>query len=482
MSGDASAPVDVTRGSGIFSARYRRLSAGLFSLVLMIAFEAMAVATAMPAAAGELGGLDLYAWAFTGFLTASLFAMATAGEVCDRLGPRLPLVVGVAAFAVGLMVAGSAPTMPVFVLGRLVQGLGGGTVIVALYVAVGVFPDHLRPRVFSAMAACWVLPSVVGPPVAGLLTEYLSWRWVFWGLLPFVAAPLLMILPSLVGLRGNGRQQRWSLVALALALAGGVGVLQYAGQLVQAAESALAWWGAGLLAVLGIAVALPALRRFLPAGTLRLRRGLPSLIAMRGVIAGAFFGAEAFLPLMLVEHRGWSVTFAGFSLTGAALGWATGSWLQGLPTDLDSAQRRTRAARFIFRGAVTTSVGIAVSGLGAVDAGALSLPSLLTPVGWMAGGLGMGLCMSSVSVLLFELSPVAERGFNSAALQISDALGSILVIAGAGLIYSLGRQVLSGSVIFGAVFALAVLVGGAAVIVATRVLPSGMSQRPVGLG
>ena len=472
---------------GIFSLDHRRLTIGLLSLIVMIAFEALAVATAMPAAARDLNGLALYSWGFTGFLTASLFATATVGDICDRVGPRIPLLVGGAVFAVGLLVAGSAPTMGTFVLGRVVQGLGGGTAIVALFVAVAAFPGHLRPKILAALAACWVLPSVLGPPLAGILTETLSWRWVFWALIPLVPIPLFLALPGVSGMTGSGAAHRWSRIGFAVLLAVGVAGLQYAGQLVSAdptvgggatSGGAVPWLTVGLLAGVGLAVVVLSVRQFLPAGTLRLQRGLPSVVAMRGFLAGAFFASEAFIPLMLIEHRGWSVTFAGMALTGAALGWATGSWLQGgRPKAMGATERRDRASRFARRGGILVAAGVLTTGLGVISTDDVSVPSLITPAGWLLAGLGMGMAMSAVSVLLFELSPVELRGANSAALQICDHLGSITVLAVAGLIYAVGRATLPGSVLFGGVFLVTILVAVGSAVVATRVLPSVAAAR-----
>jgi MFS family permease len=264
----------------------------------------------------------------------------------------------------------------------------------------------------------------------------------------------------------------------------GVAVVQYSGLLVADAARDRDWFAVVALALVGLGAAIPALRGFVPAGTLRLRSGLPSVVATRGFLAGGFFGAEAFLPLMLVEHRGWSVTLAGMSLTGAALGWSTGSWLMGgrAPRS-DAAGRRARAGRFAARGAAVAAAGVAATGLVSIDTAALTVPSALAPVAWVLTGLGMGMAMSSLSVLLFELSPVEERGANSAALQISDAVGSIAVIALAGVVYAtsqahgstsgaaVGQGADAGSAVFAGVYAITLLVAVGAAVVATRVLP-----------
>ncbi|MER5522920.1 MFS transporter, partial [Streptomyces sp. NPDC002763] len=182
---------------GVLSKAYRALSVGIVSVVVLIAFEATAVGTAMPVAARELDGLALYAFAFSGYFTTSLFGMVLAGQWSDRRGPLGALTTGIAAFAVGLVVAGTAQAMWIFILGRAVQGLGGGLVIVALYVVVGrAYPERLRPAIMASFAAGWVVPSIVGPLASGAVTEHLGWRWVFLGIPVLVVFPLALALPQ----------------------------------------------------------------------------------------------------------------------------------------------------------------------------------------------------------------------------------------------------------------------------------------------
>src|SRR3954466_11198340 len=108
----------------------RGLALGLCIAVVAVAFEAISVATAMPAAARDLDGLDLYAWAFSLFLIGQLFATVAAGRVCDRIGAARPMAAGLALFAAGLVVAATAATMQQLIAGRLLQGLGGGVIAV----------------------------------------------------------------------------------------------------------------------------------------------------------------------------------------------------------------------------------------------------------------------------------------------------------------------------------------------------------------
>jgi len=442
---------------GVLGLRYRRMTTGIVSVVLLIAFEAMAVATAMPVAVRDLDGLPLYAWSFSGFLVASLYGMVVAGEWCDRRGPHRPILVGALTFVAGLVLAGVAQAMWPFVAGRAVQGFGAGLVIVSLYVVVArAYPDHLRPRVFSAFSAAWVLPSIIGPTVAGALAEHASWRLIFVGLVPLVILPLWLLLPGLQAYDTKPEDAvspRRGRKRLAAAAAVGVMLMQYAGGRLDAVGA--------VLAVAGFALAALAVPRLLPRGTLRFGRGLPTVVAMRGVLAGSFLGAESFIPLMLVSERGLSATVAGLTLTGGALGWALGSWYQGRP-------RMTVPRQVLIRtGAAIVAVGILVTGLVLVPA----VPTGIAVATWTLGALGMGVGMSSISVLLFEYSSREDQGANSAAVQLSDALACVLCVSLGGVVFAYAHARGEETSAFAVIFATMATFAAAGAVLAGRARP-----------
>ncbi len=421
--------------TSILTGRWRGLTVGVVAVVSVIAFEAMAVATAMPAAVRDLHGLRFYAWGFSAFLVASLVGMVLAGELCDRRGPVQPFLAALVLFVVGLVAAGLAQDMAVFVAARAVQGMGSGMDVVALYVVVGrLYPEPMRPRLFAAMSGGWVVPALVGPTIAGLLTDHLSWRWVFLIVPPLVLPAVALMLPRLHGLGpAVGDEPVRRRLGPALAVAVGVALLQYAGQRLDLVSVALA--------PAGLAVVVLAVPRLLPAGIFRLRRGLPTAVLLRGVLAGSFFGAETFVPLMLVERRGLSVGLAGLTLTSAAVSWAVGSWVQGRPG--------LRTPRHVL---VRVGTGLVAAGvLGIALALWTVVPVWAASLGWALGGLGMGLAMTSTNVVVLALSPESEQGFNSAALQLSDALGSVLLIGVGGALFA-GLHEQSETRAFGSIF------------------------------
>ncbi|MFJ4831452.1 MFS transporter [Streptomyces sp. NPDC088747] len=431
--------VEGTDDDGVLGRAYRALSVGIVSVVLLIAFEATAVGTAMPVAARELDGVSLYAFAFSGYFTTSLFGMVFAGQWSDRDGPLASLTAGISAFAVGLLLCGTASAMWLFILGRAVQGLGGGLVIVALYVVVGrAYPARLRPSIMAAFAASWVIPSVVGPLAAGAVTEHLGWRWVFIGIPVLVVLPLALALPQIRRRtarpegpedKGRARFDRRR-IRLALGISCGAGILQYAAQ-------DLTWFSL-VPAVAGAALLVPAVRGLLPRGTYRAARGLPSVVLLRGVAAGSFIAAESFVPLMLVTQRGLSPTLAGFSLAAGGATWALGSYIQSRP------RVEPYRERLMFLGMLLVAAAIAAAPSVLIHA----VPVWIVAVAWGFGCLGMGLVIASTSVLLLHLSAPEEAGTNSASLQISDGLANVVLLAAGGAAFAaLGGGALSHTAI-----------------------------------
>jgi MFS family permease len=406
---------------GLMAPAYRAFTVGVVAVMTMFAFEGIGVASAMPTVARALDGLGSYAWAFNGYIVTGLVAMVLAGEWCDRTGPRGPLLLGVSLFGLGAFVAGASWTMTVLVLARAVQGFGMGLAIVSVYVVIGrAFPDRLRPRAFAVLSAAWVLPAIVGPLVAGFLTDHVSWRAVFWLVVPFVIPPMILLVPRVAGFGGSAGDgpPRRGRIRIAIVAATGLALLQQAGTVRGPA-------GAGLV-VVGVALLLPSLRHLLPAGALRFARGLPTVVTMRGLLAGAFFAGEAFVPLALQTIRGVSTAQAGGVLTVGAIGWALGSQVQG------RLYGRLPRHRLVQIGAALVAICLATVAVSLVP----SVPYWVAVLSWIVGAAGMGMCFGAIGTLVLELSEPEDQGANVAALQVCDSVGSVVFVGIAGAIYA----------------------------------------------
>jgi len=211
--------------------------------------------------------------------------------------------------------------------------------------------------------------------------------------------------------------------------------------------------------VLGVAAALVSSRRLLPAGTLRLRRGLPAVIGLRALLGGAFGSAEVFIPLYLTREEGWSVGQAGLALSVGAVLWSVGS---GVQSRIDSKRQRQRLLR---GGFVAVAAGIAVVAAPLV----VPVPTGSCLVGWAMAGFGIGLCSPILSVLTLGFSSAANQGRNAAALQLGMAFGTSVALALAGALFALPESADAGFIL---VLAFASALAGAAGLLAGRTAPA----------
>ena len=399
--------------TGAWAPSRRLLTGGLIGLVTASAFEGMAVPTVLPAVADELRGLELYGWAFSAFWLTNIVGITVGGSETDRSGPARPLLVGIALFAVGMVVAGIADSMQAVIAGRAIQGFGAGAVSAVVYAVIArVYPPDAQPRMIALISSAWVVPGLVGPALAGLVSDTVGWRWVFLGVVPPLLLTVVALWRPLADL-GPGRSAdpsrsdaRRAIDAARLAV--GSALLLAVPQFGNLIVGALALAGGAWLAI-------GALRHLVPAGTLVAARGRPAVIAAIFVIGFAFFGTEAFVPLSVVEVRGGSVTAGGVALSAAAVGWAV-------------------------------------------------------------GGLGMGLAYAMLTLLILETATPGEEGFSSAALALMFTLGTAFGAGVGGSIVALsdaGMMALGPAL--GLVFGIMAAAAIGAIAIAWRVPRSGPS-------
>jgi MFS family permease len=320
--------------------------------------------------------------------------------------------------------------MAVLVAGRVLQGAGAGVVPAIAYTSVGrTYPPALRPRVFAVFSSAWVIPGLAGPAAASAIEGWLSWRFVFLALLPLVALAGAMALPAMSdrvppaddaraddGAAPEGDRLRWAalLVAGVALVLGGLGADQVVVvvPLVAAGVPAAAW----------------AFLHLVPAGTARLRPGLPAAVATRGILTFAFFGTDAYIALALTDALDQETWVTGVALTLTTLTWTGAAWLQ---------QRVVvrRGPRWLVRRGLAL---IAVSVLATIVG--LSVHPVVVVAAWTLAGLGIGLCYAPISVTVLGTAPVGEEGKASASLQLTDVLGVSLGTGVTGVFVALGES------------------------------------------
>ena len=445
---------------GIWAPAQRALTVGLVLAVTFVAFEALAVATILPVVGRELGDLRLYGWVFSAFLLASLIGIVLAGTLADRMPLGRPMLAGLALFAVGLVIGGTAPDMLVLVAGRAVQGLGAGVVPAVAYVAISrCYAEEARPRMFAVLSTAWVVPGLIGPGIAALVAAAVGWRWVFLGLLPLVIAAGVLVVLALRHVPPPASPSTAAvpyLAVLGVVVGAGAGLASLSsGVAPVAAAGGIA--GAVLLAV--------SMRRLTPPRYLSAQPGLSVTILSRSLLTCCFFAGDAYVPYAVVTVRHAPTTLAALALTASTLTWTAGSWVQA-----------RYIARWGPRRLVRPGECLIVLGLGAMCLMLLpSVPPALAVAAWALAGAGIGTAYSPLSVTTLDLAAAGEEGRATSALQLCDVLGQAIGTGVAGAIVAatarLGHR---PGVALAFSFAIAVALIG--IIVGAR-LPGGLTSR-----
>lgn len=397
------------------------MTLGLIMTIVAGAFEALAVATILPKARDDLGGLEYYGWVFSAFTLANMVGIVIAGGEIDHAGPRRPFAAGILLFTVGLVIGGFAPSMAVLIAGRVVQGLGSGMLTSVAYSVIGtVYPESLRPRMLALWSTAWVIPGLVGPAVAGFVADTIGWRWVFFGMIPF---PLVAAMLTVTPLRRlpvpHGKPRDLAHVRDALLLALGVSAF-----LIGVGRDTLLL--GVLLVAIGLLVALPPLRRLTPAGTFRAAPGPGAGVVTILLLNIGFFGVEAFLPLALTDLRHRSPAFAAFPLTVAALTWTVGAWIVDHRAGRSS---RVQTVRFGVLG-VTIAIAIFLTAL------RTETPAAISFLSWAFAGLGMGFAFSTLQLIVLDTAPKGQEGIATAGMQLANSLGIALAAGLGGVVVS----------------------------------------------
>jgi MFS family permease len=467
-----SAPEAPARTADLFTPSLRGLTIGLVSTITLVALESLAIGTVMPIVTDELGDLPLYGWVYTAFFLGSLIGIVLSGGVLDRMPLQRPFAVGLGLFGLGLAIGGLAPSMPVLIAARFLQGLGGGALTPTAYVAIGrCLPERLQPRMFAMLSTAWVVPGVLGPSLAAVVGELAGWRWVFLGLLPLLAIAgglalnALRHVPAAAQPAADGARPASDLHLLAAALVAAAGAALLVGGL-GAANPLVVVAGS----VLGISLLLPAYRWLTPPGTLLLATGVPAAIFLRGLMTFSFFAADAYIALLLQTWRGTPATLTGVVFTVTTIAWTLGTWTQARRID------RYGPRRFVALGFACIAVG-----------GLLTLPVIagappeIAVLTWAIPGIGMGFMYSAVTLVVLRGVEGREQGSASSSLQLSDILGMTLGAGVAGAITAAGTR--AGAEGLGpalaAVFALSIGSAVFGVIASGRVGTFGASQTPV---
>jgi predicted MFS family arabinose efflux permease len=442
----------------------------VFSAVVVVlsilgpAFSTFITATVLPSAIAEIGGLAIYAWASTAYAVGSILGSAGSSVAVVRMGMRHAVVLAVSVFVVGAAVCASAPSMPVVVAGRALQGLGGGMLIASAHSMVReLFPEALWQRMLTTISCAWAIPALGGPVVGGVLAGLGHWRAAFWAMTPIavIAAALTWrILPR----TRDTRPARVPFGRLALICVSVLCVGSIANTRAPAARVALLV-GAVTAVALMLRLDGRAAARLFPAGMMSLGSRIGQGFWMIFLLGMSTTPGGVYVPLLVQVLHGVTPAAAGYLYAVQSLSWTTG-------TILSAQVSPVRARAVLIIGPLLTAAGFTglffTIGSGPVAAIAGSL---------MLVGIGIGTCWAHIGTAILSSARPDEGALTASmipstqlfAVALGAALSGVIAnAAGLGGGASAGAAALAGAWLFGS-FVAAPL---AAFVIGSRLRPA----------
>ena len=383
---------------------------GLF----LAAMEMTVVSTAMPTAVGDLGGLHLYAWAFSAYMLTATVTVPIHGKLADLRGRKPVMLAGIALFLLGSMACGRASSMEALVAFRAVQGLGAGAIQpMALTIVGDLFDVRERGRIQGVFGAVWGVAGLVGPLLGGAIVHWLSWRWVFYVNVP-MGLGCAVVLQAAYHERPERHEHRLDLAGSLLLAATVVAILAAA-----SSRTAGLW---AVPAALALGLAFVVVERRAPEPLLPLdlfaHRVIGVASATGALVGAAMIATVTFVPLYVQSVLGGGPTEAGGAIAPMAIGWPIASALGGRVLHRVGYQP-------LIRGGLTLSL-VAALGLALLLAPGVSpwVPRALTAL----YGLGLGFANTPTVIAVQSSVPWNRRGVATASTMFFRTIGGTVAV------------------------------------------------------
>jgi EmrB/QacA subfamily drug resistance transporter len=408
----------------------RAIYRGLVIMIALSALDQSIVATALPRIVAELGGMTHLSWVVTAYVLASTATMPLYGKLSDQYGRKPLLYTAIITFLLGSVLCGLAQNMLELIAFRAIQGLGAGGFLPLAQIVIGdLIPPAERGKRQGSIAAVYAVTSVLGPVLGGLLTDWLSWHWIFFVNLPVGALALYAIARSM---RGDRPHHAHKIDYLGSALMTGA----VTAALLVLALGGTEWpWGASEVKYLSaLAVAMTAallwhVRRVpepvLPPDLFRNRVFNVASVVLALTFVG-MMGSSVFFPLLFQMVMGVSPANSGLLTMPMMVGLVISSTLNGRV--LARSGGRYKPAQVLGLSLATLSFGVLAWCI-AASAGYM----VLEPAIFVLGA-GLGLVMPNMTMAVQNALPAARRGVGTAMLAFFRSLGGLVGVTGSGAI------------------------------------------------
>ena len=404
---------------------------GLFCFVslgiLLHATMETMIATIMPAMVKDLAGVTLVGWTFAVYELGAIVAGAAAGRLVSYVSLRGNMVGAAVLYGIGALACATAPSMPVLLAGRLVEGMGGGALVALAYVSVErLFPRAIWPQLFAIMSAVWGVAAFGGPLLGALISTAFGWRWAF-GVFTFagfaMAAVSFLVLRMPEARRVTGGKPPPFPYAALATLAGAVILIAFAGVDVSPYRSTVLF----VAGVVGLALffrvdALMPRSRLFPRRPFDWSTSLGAGMTMVATLSVSTVSFAIYAPLLLTSLHGIPVLTVGYIIAAESIAWSILSILvAGAPP------RHERL--IIVGGAFMIAAGLAGFCI-AIPAG--NIPAILF-CALLQGG-GFGIAWPFATRIIVASAPAEESTIASSAVPAMQRIGYATGAAAAGIV------------------------------------------------
>ncbi len=409
---------------GEFSAASAVLAAGIALHAVNITLSA----TMLPSIVAEIGGHSLYAWNATLATLAAILSAAVTGKLLRRTGVRLGFGLSGLVFATGSLLAALAWTMPVLLVGRVIQGAGGGMLFTLCYsMIIVVYPERLWSRAMALLSGTWGITMLFGPAIGGIFAELGMWRMGFGIMLPITAlfvALTLKLLPR--SQQDHKPTERIAFGQLGL-LAGSVLAVSLG-----SIAPTITWAVAAVL--LSVLLLLTLMRRE-QVQTVRLFPrgatipGTPLFLAI-SVMALLIFciNAEFFMPFYLQRLHGLSPLMAGYVAALVSIGWAASEVYSARFTGRKMHQAVLAGPILMMTACVALGTATPMFGI------AGPAMTTLLAIALIVLGVGIGSGWPHLNTFILQFTDENERDMAASALSTVQMFAVAFGTAAAGLV------------------------------------------------
>ncbi|MDR9776809.1 MFS transporter [Rhizobium hidalgonense] len=396
--------------------------------VTLYAVETYIMATIAPSIVRDIGGLALFSWVTSLFVAAAVLGSIFVAMRPRGIGLRAVYVIAALVFGVGSLIAATAPSMPVVLIGRAVQGLGTGALAALGYAFIRfVYPEPLWTKASTLYAAIWGVATVIGPTLGGFFSGGSNWRYAFVVLVPLGLA-MAVLAPRLLPEVADDRDHAKTPLAQIGLLLGAVLMVSTAGT-IETMAAKIALIAASVVAVAGMLfIEGRSPNRLLPSGAVSFSRPIArvylTMLAMAIVLV-----SDVFIPYFLQVLHGVTPLVSGYLVALVALGWTFAAFLSGSLTG--------RQAYFaIIAGALIEAAATAslAAFLANDNPHAQMLFIVPAAIGMFMMGFGVGLGWAHLVAMVLTLVADSEQDKASAAIPTMSSLGGAFGAAFAGLI------------------------------------------------